>query len=81
MCLTKAAHKEKVVVIEKQEIKLEAGQFWTGRFSLYRDYNELLSPKKKVKDTTLWSWLKRLEQWGDLDIESSNKYSIVSILK
>lgn len=81
LCLTKATHKETMVVIEKTEIPLEPGQFVTGRFSLSDDYNSALSPRKKIKDTTLWSWLKRLEEWGDLDIKSSNKYSVVSILK
>lgn len=81
LCLTKAAHKSGVVVMDKQEISLEPGQFITGRFSLSQEYNESLSPRKRIKDTTLWSWLKRLEEWGDLDIKSTNKYSIVTVLK
>jgi hypothetical protein len=81
LCLTKAAHKCTTVLIEKQEIHLLPGQFVTGRYSLHTDYNEALAPRKKIKETTLWSWLKRLEEWGDLDINPTNKYSVISITK
>lgn len=81
LCLTKAAHKETVAVIDRQEIPLLPGQFVTGRFSLHEDYNSVLAPRKKIKDTTLWNWLQRLEKWGDLDIKSTNKYSVVTVLK
>lgn len=81
LCLTKATHKDTVVVIDRQEIPLSPGQFITGRYSLDQDYNAILAPRKKIKDTTLWSWLQRLEKWGDLDIKSTNKYSVVTVLK
>lgn len=81
MCLTKAAHKENIIIIDRQEIPLLPGQFVTGRFALQQEYNAMLSPRKKIKDTTLWSWLKRLEEWGDLDIKSTNKYSVITVLK
>lgn len=81
LCLTKASHRGGSVLVEKQEIHLQPGQFVTGRFSLQHEYNEQLSPRNKVKDTTLWSWLKRLEQWGDIDIKSTNKYSLITVVK
>lgn len=80
-CLSKAAYKPTTVIIEKQIIELEPGQFVTGRFSLHADYNAGVSPRKKIKDTTLWSWLKRLESYGNLDIKSYNKYSVVTVVK
>lgn len=80
-CLAKAAYKEKTVMIEKQEINLQPGQFVTGRFALHDEYNRGVAPRKKIKETTLWSWLKRLETFGNLDIKSFNKYSVVSIVK
>lgn len=81
MCLSKAAYKDTTVLIEKQEVDLKPGQFVTGRFSLYADYNSGVSPRKKVKDTTLWSWLKRLESYGNIDIKTTNKYSVVTVVK
>lgn len=80
-CLSKATYKYTKVMIDKQEVELYPGQFVTGRFALYADYNLGVSPRKKVKDTTLWSWLKRLETYGNIDIKTTNKYSVVTVLK
>jgi DnaD/phage-associated family protein len=81
LCLTKAAHKDTIAIIDRQEVPILVGQFVTGRFALHQEYNAALSPRKRIKDTTLWSWLKRLEEWGDLDINSTNKYSVVTLVK
>ncbi|WP_339259562.1 hypothetical protein MKZ12_07200 [Paenibacillus sp. FSL R5-0713] len=67
-------------MVEKQEVLLQPGQFVTGRFALQQDYNAGVAPRKKIKDTTLWSWLKRLESFGNLDIKSYNKYSVVTVV-
>jgi hypothetical protein len=79
-CLMKASHKERKVLVDKQEVSLIPGQFVTGRFSLHQEFNHGIPPRKQSKDTTLWSWLKKLEQMGNLDIKSYNKYSVVSIV-
>lgn len=80
-CLSKAAYKQTTVLIDKQVVELNSGQFVTGRYSLYKEYNHGLAPRKKIKDTTLWNWLKRFESYGNLDIKSYNKYSVVTVLK
>ncbi|KIL45737.1 hypothetical protein [Jeotgalibacillus soli] len=79
-CLMKASHKERTVMVEKKEVELDPGQFYTGRFSLHQEFNNGVPPRKQVKDTTLWSWLKKLESMGNLDIKTYNKYSVVSIV-
>ncbi|MGM7719410.1 Replication protein O [Metabacillus sp. Hm71] len=76
----KASHKERNILVDKQEVNLEPGQFVTGRFSLHQEFNQGIPPRKQTKDTTLWSWLKRLEKMGNLDIKSFNKYSVISIV-
>lgn len=81
LCLSKATHKGKKVIVEKKEIDLEPGQFVTGRFSLHEEYNKLLPPRKRIPDITLWRWLKSLEEWGNLNINSTNKYSVVTVSK
>lgn len=81
LCLSKATHKEKTILIEKQEVNLLPGQFITGRYSLYDDYNRGVAPRKKIKDTTLWNWLKKLELLGNIDIKTTNKYSVVTVIK
>lgn len=80
-CLSKAAYKTTTVLIDKQVVELNPGQFVTGRYSLYEDYNHGLAPRKKIKDTTLWSWLKRFESYGNIDIKSYNKFSVVTVVK
>ncbi len=80
-CLAKASYEERTVLFDKQEVHLLPGQFITGRFSLHAEYNAGVAPRKKIKDTTLWSWLKKLESYGNIDIKTTNKYSVVSIVK
>jgi hypothetical protein len=79
-CLMKASHKERKILIEKQEVILNSGQFVTGRFSLQQEFNQGIPLRKQIKDTTLWGWLKKLESMGNIDIKSSNKYSVISIV-
>ena len=80
ICLVKARHKPGKQLVDKTEIHLLPGQFVTGRFALEKEYNQGLKPKDKVPETTLWSWLKRLEKWGNLTIKSNNKYSVVTLV-
>lgn len=80
-CLSKAAYRPTTAIIDKREIHLQPGQFVTGRFSLHSEFNSGVRNSKKVKETTLWSWLKRLESYGNLDIKSYNKYSVVTVVK
>lgn len=80
LCLLKAAHKRCFVTVDgiKNPIELQPGQFVTGRFALHRDYYP--RKKKNMKSPkTLWEWLQILKNMGNLSIESSNKFSIVSI--
>lgn len=83
LLLMKASHSERSLEWDGEEIELEPGQFITGRKSLYDEYNEGVPPKKRVNDTTLWNWLKKLEKMGNLQLETapSRKYSIVSLLQ
>lgn len=80
LCLLKATYVSRSILIDKEEIILEPGQFITGRKSLSQEYNELLSPKKKVKETTLWHWMQKLKKWRKIDIKSTNKYSLITIV-
>lgn len=81
LCLSKATHKGVKVMIERKEVELLPGQFITGRFSLHEEYNKLLPPRKKIPDITLWRWMKTLEKCGNLNISSTNKYSVITVTK
>lgn len=81
LCLLKATYVRRSILLDKEEIILGPGQFVTGRKSLSQEYNDLLSPKKKVKETTLWHWMQKLKKWRKIDIQSTNKYSLITIVK
>jgi hypothetical protein len=78
-CLLKASHTETETMVDKQKVKLSPGQFVTGRFALADDYNKGAKKSKVVPANTLWRWMKRFEEWGMLNIKSTNKYSIITI--
>jgi hypothetical protein len=79
ICLTEAYHKEVDQPIGNRVIKIEPGQFPTGRFDLHKMYNSGLKKKDFVSEKTTWRWLKKLEKLDFLTIKSTNKYSVVSI--
>lgn len=81
ICLTEASHKEHEILVGKQVVKLEKGQFVTGRFEIGLKYNEGLKPKDRVKDITVWRWLKTLEELDFMIINSNNKFSLCTVLK
>lgn len=79
LCLLEASHKDHEQLVGKQIIKLEPGQFVTGRFSLAKTYNEGAKKKDFVPEITLWRWLKMLETYDFLNIKTTTKYSVVTI--
>jgi hypothetical protein len=79
LCLLKATHKPREVVIEKQVVRLEPGQFVTGRFELEKEYNDGVPNRKKISASTLQRWLRKLETWQMLNIKTYSKFSIVTV--
>lgn len=79
LCLLKATHKPREVVIEKQVVRLEPGQFVIGRFELEKEYNDGVPNRKKISASTLQRWLRKLETWQMLNIKTYSKFSIVTV--
>lgn len=81
-CIMKARHDPVpgYEIWEKQDVTIGPGQFVTGRYALYRDYNKGVSEKNSIPAITLWKWLKKLEKMEMLNINSTNKYSIVTVV-
>ena len=80
-CLMLASHKEMDVLLSKSgtTVKIQPGQFVTGRESFHRD----MYPKKRKSNPhpiTVWRWLEALKMMGNLHIETHNKYTIISII-
>lgn len=80
ICLTEATHKGYDQMVGKQIVRLEPGQFVTGRFDLHSMYNQGLKKKEMVTEYTVWRWLKTLEEGEFLSIKSHSKYSVVSVV-
>lgn len=80
LCLMKATHKEKEILIGRQTVHLQPGQFITGREAVHELYNNGLKPKDKVKGkSTVYRWLEALEMNGCLNIKKTTKYSVVTV--
>jgi DnaD/phage-associated family protein len=79
LCLLEATHKEHEQLVGKQIIKLQPGEFVTGRFSLAKTYNEGAKKANLVEERTLWRWMKMLETYDFLSIKSNTKYSVITI--
>lgn len=81
LCLMKASHNEHDQLTGNQVVKLQPGQFVTGRIALTSEYNYGATNSNMAKETTVWRWLKVLEKMQMLDIKSTNKYSVITIVK
>lgn len=71
-CLLKASHKEHELKIGRQTVKVQKGQFVFGR---KKASLELGIPESTVRD-----YMKILKKDKMIDIKSTNKYSVVSIV-
>ena len=70
-CLCKASHKERDQLVGKQLIHLEEGQFITGRIKA--------SEELKMNQSTVYKYLIMLKNQKMVHIESSNRFSIITI--
>jgi len=62
LCLMKASHSDTETLIGNQLIKLEKGQFPTGRDALEREFNAGVTKKNRVTGLTLFRWLELFEK-------------------
>ena len=80
ICLTEASHKEHEILVGRQTVTLQKGQFLTGRFELHKMYHKGLKPKNFVSEKTVWRWLETLQKIENVTINSTNKYSIFTVV-
>lgn len=80
-CIMKASHTEREQLVGNQLVKINRGEFVTGRFSLTDEMNRGMKPEQQKNDVTWWRYLKNLEKWGMLHIKSNNKFSVVTLDK
>lgn len=80
LCLFKASYKPRDVLIGRQTVRLEIGEFVTGREALAREFNECMKASYQVNSLTLWRWLRVLENHGNLNIKANNKFSVITVV-
>lgn len=81
-CMFEANWQDKDVVIGNQVIKVKRGQFITGRKSLVKACTKLTdenSKEFKKMEFTYWRRLKLLEKLDFLHINSTTKYSLITV--
>ncbi len=79
-CLMKATHAEREQLVGNQMVKLEVGQFVTGRNALAEEFNKGAKKDEVVSPSTLWRWLNNFEEWQMLNIKKTTKYSVVTVV-
>lgn len=80
MCLFKATYRPRDVMVGRQLVHLEIGEFVTGREALAREFNDHMKASYQVSPLTLWRWLRVLEKHGNLNIKVNNKFSVISVV-
>ncbi|HDR8024116.1 TPA: hypothetical protein QCY54_003081 [Bacillus cereus] len=81
LCLLKASHKEREVLVGNKLVKLEAGQFVTGRDSLAEEFNKGMKKDDRITPRGLWKWIKLFETANFCSINSTTKYSVITVTK
>jgi hypothetical protein len=71
-CIMKANHEEKEIIFNGELLKIKRGQFVTGRIALGKEI--------KQKPTTAYKRLKILENLRICDIQSNNRFSLVTLV-
>lgn len=76
----KASHDGRKILFNGQEIELNSGEFVTGRDAITKELNEGVNVAQQVNSGTVWRWLKKFEKEQMLNIKSTTKYSVISII-
>ncbi|MGD6967136.1 hypothetical protein ACQCVP_11960 [Rossellomorea vietnamensis] len=71
-CLLKASHIPFKQRVGRQQVFVGPGQFVFGR--------KVASADTGMKESTLWEYMKILEEDGVINIKSNNKYSVITIV-
>ncbi len=80
LCLRKANWTDQVILWEgaNERIYVKRGQFVTGRESLHAAYYKVSRGSRKTS-RTIWRWLKTLESWQCLRLESVQGITLVTL--
>jgi DnaD/phage-associated family protein len=72
-CLLKASHTDYKQLVGMKVINLKPGQFVFGRSRAASELN--------MKESTVWKYMKLLEDLGSITMDSNNKFTVVTVDK
>lgn len=80
LCLKKANWTDRVIMWDgaTETIWVKRGQFVTGRESLHAEYYKVNRGARKTS-RTVWRWLKQLESWQSIVLESVQGVTLVTL--
>jgi len=79
LCLLKANHKDNKFLFNGEEIEVNSGQFVTGRAAITKELNEGAKGEHRMTEASVWRRLKKFEKEEMLNIDSTTKYSVITI--
>lgn len=72
-CLLKASHADYKQIVGLQVVELKPGQFIFGR--------KKAADELKMKESTIWKYMKLLEKVTTISLKSNNKFTVVTVEK
>jgi len=81
LCLLRANYRDRFVPVEGRTspVLVRRGQFLTGRYALHREFYPKPSGSDKAA-LTVWRWLESLRDMGCVNIETNNRFSLVTVV-
>lgn len=70
-CLFRAGHQKNTILLGRQKVTLNAGEFAMGS----KKESEIL----KIAKSTLWFWLEYLAREGQLELKKTTKYTVIKV--
>ena len=81
LCLANANYEDRWVDVDGQTkpLLIKRGQFITGRFALHAQYYQNKKRKSQKKPISVWRWLESLAEMQVLELETHNKFTLVTV--
>lgn len=80
LILFKAGYSENKFLFNGKEVRVDRGQFVTGRVALASEYNEGATREHMLSPTSINRWLKKFRDLGMVDIQSNARYSVITVI-
>lgn len=80
ICLFNVAYEQTSQLINGEKVTLNAGEFVTGRYVLEEQFNKGVKKANRVSGITLMRMLKSFASSQMLNIKTTNKYTLVTVL-